>query len=171
MEQAQEIIRGIQRGLLQWYDFKPDSMILYTGSEEDAIAEMLRERAGALVCVSCGTAGEENFRQNYGGRFDYIVSVAALERQLRPERILAGFRNLLKADGKLLLGMNNRLGIRYFCGDRDPYTQRSFDGVEDYRRAYVKKEDTFQGRMYSQAELKAMLQGAGWEECRFYYVL
>ena len=167
MEQAQEIIRGIQRGLLQWYDFKPDSMILYTGSEEDAIAEMLRERAGALVCVSCGTAGEENFRQNYGERFDYIVSVAALERQLHPERILAGFRNLLKADGKLLLGMNNRLGIRYFCGDRDPYTQRSFDGVEGYRRAYVKKEDIFQGRMYSQAELKAMLQGAGWEECRF----
>ena len=77
MEQAQEIIRGIQRGLLQWYDFKPDSMILYTGSEEDAIAEMLRERAGALICVSCGTAGEENFRQNYGERFDYIVSVAA----------------------------------------------------------------------------------------------
>lgn len=171
MEQAQEIIRGIQRGLLQWYDFKPDSMILYTGSEEDAIAEMLRERAGALVCVSCGTAGEENFRQNYGERFDYIVSVAALERQLHPERILVGFRNLLKADGKLLLGMNNRLGIRYFCGDRDPYTQRSFDGVEGYRRAYVKKEDTFQGRMYSQAELKAMLQGAGWEECRFYSVL
>ena len=52
MEQAQKIIRGIQRGLLQWYDFKPDSMILYTGSEEDAIAEMLRERAGALICVS-----------------------------------------------------------------------------------------------------------------------
>ena len=95
MEQAQEIIRGIQRGLLQWYDFKPDSMILYTGSEEDAIAEMLRERAGALICVSCGTAGEENFRQSYGERFDYIVSVAALERQLHPERILAGFRNLV----------------------------------------------------------------------------
>ncbi|MEH2947682.1 adenylyltransferase/cytidyltransferase family protein [Sporofaciens sp. JLR.KK001] len=171
MEQAQEIVKGIQSGLLQWYDFKPDSMILYIGGEEDAIAEMLRERAEVLICVSCETAGEERWRQTYRERFDYIISVVALERQLHPERILAGLRKLLKADGKLLLGMNNRLGTKYFCGDRDPYTGRNFDGVEGYRRAYAKKEDTFQGRMYSQAELKAMLQAAGWEECRFYAVL
>lgn len=171
MEQAQEIIRGIQSGLLQWYDFKPNSTILYIGREVDAIAEMLRERAEVLICVSCETAVKESWRQTYGNRFDYIISVAALERQLHPKRVLAGFRRLLKADGKLLLGMNNRLGIKYFCGDRDPYTERSFDGVEGYRRAYAKKEDTFQGRMYSQAELKEMLRDAGWEECRFYAVL
>ena len=171
MEQAQEIIRGIQSGLLQWYGFKPDSEILYIGREEDAVAEMLKGRAGVLVCVSCEMVGAESWRQTYGEKFDYIISVAALERQLHPERLLTCLRKLLKADGKLLLGMNNRFGLRYFCGDRDPYTERSFDGVEGYRRAYAKKEDIFQGRMYSKAELKAMLQGAGWEECRFYAVL
>ena len=171
MEQAQEITRGIQSGLLQWYDFKPDSTILYIGREEDAIAELLRWRAGVLQCVSCGMVSEKRWQQAYEERFDYIISVAALERQLHPERILVCLRKLLKADGKLLLGMNNRFGIKYFCGDRDPYTERSFDGVEGYRRAYTKKEDTFQGRMYSQAELRTMLQNAGWEECRFYAVL
>ena len=171
MEQAQEITRGIQSGLLQWYDFKPDSTILYIGREEDAIAELLRGRAGVLQCVSCGMVSEKRWQQAYEERFDYIISVAALERQLHPERILVCLRKLLKADGKLLLGMNNRFGIKYFCGDRDPYTERSFDGVEGYRRVYTKKEDTFQGRMYSQAELRTMLQDAGWEECRFYAVL
>ncbi len=171
MEQAQEITRGIQSGLLQWYDFKPDSTILYIGREEDAIADLLRGRAGVLQCVSCGMVSEKRWQQAYEERFDYIISVAALERQLHPERILVCLRKLLKSDGKLLLGMNNRFGIKYFCGDRDPYTERSFDGVEGYRRAYTKKEDTFQGRMYSQAELRTMLQNAGWEECRFYAVL
>ena len=84
MEQAQEIIRGIQRGLLQWYDFKQGSTILYIGREEDAVAEMLRGRAGTLACVSCEKIGEESWRHTYGERFDYIISVAALERQLHP---------------------------------------------------------------------------------------
>ena len=60
MEQAQEIIRGIQSGLLQWYGFKPDSEILYIGREEDAVAEMLKGRAGVLVCVSCEMVGAES---------------------------------------------------------------------------------------------------------------
>ncbi len=171
MGQAQEIIRGIQSGLLQWYDFKPGSTILYVGGEEDALAEMLKGRAGELVCASCETVGEDSWRQAYSEGFDYIISVAALEKQLFPGRLLKVFRELLKADGRMLLGMNNRLGIKYFCGDRDPYTERNFDGVEDYRRAYAKKEDVFQGRMYSQAELKEMLKSAGWDAYRFYAVL
>ncbi len=171
MEQAQEIIKGIQSGLLQWCDWKPDSRVLYCGDKEDALAEMLKGRTGELVCVSCETLCEEGWQNAHSETFDYVVSVEVLERQPDPGQILVFFRKLLKADGKLFLGMNNRLGLRYFCGDRDPYTERNFDGVEGYRRAYAKKEDIFQGRMYSQAELKEMLWEAGWDQCRFYSVL
>ena len=117
MEQAQEIIKGIQNGLLQWCDWKPDSRVLYCGAEEDALAEMLKGRTGELVCVSCETLCEEGWQNAHSETFDYVVSVEVLERQPDPGQILVFFRKLLKADGKLFLGMNNRLGLRYFCGD------------------------------------------------------
>ena len=171
MEQAETIIRGIQNGLLQWYDFHLDSAMLYIGNPEDSLAEMLSDRAARLVCASCVQICDKTWRQSYEKQFDYIISVESLERETNPIEVLRSLGELLQPNGRMLLGMNNRLGIRYFCGDRDPYTERNFDGIENYRRAYAKKEDVFQGRMYSQAEWKDMLHNTGWDSHRFYSVL
>lgn len=171
MKQPEHIIREIQKGLLKWYGFRPDSRALYIGSSEDALAEMLSEQRLHTVCVPAEQASELNWVQAHAQSFDYIVSVRSLEQQENPCGQLRAFRELLKADGTLLLGMNNRFGLRYFCGDRDPHTGRNFDGIEGYRRAYGKKEDTFQGRCYSMAEMKQMLEAAGWPSYRFFSVL
>lgn len=170
MGRSEELIREIQKGLLQWYDFRSDSMVLYIGNEEDAWEEMLAGRSMHQVCVSAGQAYSEEWQQKHTGDFDYIISIEALEQQPDPEKILNTWRRLLKPYGRLLLGMNNRFGIRYFCGDRDPYTERNFDGVEGYRRAYSKKEDTFRGCMYDQAEVTGMLRNAGWNTFQFFSV-
>ena len=154
MAQMAELAQSIQKGLLQWYAFGPGGSVLYMGSSTDALAELLTERGLEVCCASCGQTCAQGWQSEHAGGFDYIVSVEALER-----------------DGKLLLGMNNRLGLRYFCGDRDPYTGRSFDGVENYRRAYVKKADVFQGRCYSRAELKNLLEDSGWTRFQFFSVL
>ena len=41
---------------------------------------------------------------------------------------------MLKSSGRIVLGTENRYAIKYICGDRDPYTNHSFDGMENYRR-------------------------------------
>ena len=171
MDQANEIIRTIQKGLLQWYAFRPGSSSLYIGDETDALADLLAERGLDVACTGCGRTCEAVWMQTHRGSFDYIISITDLETQPDPQLALSEWRSLLKPDGVLLLGMNNRMGLRYFCGDRDPYTQRNYDGIENYRRAYVKKEDTFQGRMYSQDELRRMLRTSGFSTARFYSVL
>lgn len=194
MIQAEDLIQEIQKGLLWWYDFKPDCSILYIGGEKDSYVSFLRECAGELVCIPSGSSGLEEqeelvrpeksaeskdeeaigsktWRRQHTHTFDYIIAITTLEIHPQPEQLLKVWKELLKDDGTLLLGMNNRFGFRYFCGDRDPYTERNFDGIEGYRRAYAKKEDTFSGRCYSRVEIRDMLQAAGLERHRFYSVL
>ena len=176
MIQPETLIREIQKGLLQWYDFvpkagEPKPYILYIGRPEDPIAELLADRQFQVTCVPCEQTIGETWQQNLTGRFNYIISIEVLEQQPAPEDFLVSWRRLLKPEGRLLLGLNNRFGIRYFCGDRDPYTERNFDGIENYRRAYSKKEDAFKGRMYNRAEINQMLQNTGWTSSRFFSVL
>lgn len=170
MQTEKELIKGIRKGLLQWYPFADSTSILYIKNIEDAISEMLEEQPISLCCASCEQSCEKKWQQEYKNSFDYIICIEDLEYYRDPAAYLRGWRRLLKEDGTLLLGMNNRLGIRYFCGDRDPYTGRNFDGVEGYRRAYAKKEDEFTGRCYSWSELKNMLTETGWRDHRFFSV-
>lgn len=170
-EQPQELIQGIRQGLLQWYDIKAGSTVLYIGNYEDALSKMLAQKPITLLCVSLEQSYDSKWLQEHKAVFDYLISIESLERWKHPEEILHSWKSLLKENGTLLLGMNNRLGLRYFCGDRDPYTERNFDGIEGYRRAYAKKEDSFQGRCYSRHELEKMLRNTGWRHPRFYAVL
>lgn len=129
------------------------------------------DTSSRLTCASPLQTLTPQWQQAHTASFDYIIAIETLETLESPAGYLSHLKSLLKPDGTLLLGMNNRFGLRYFCGDRDPYTERNFDGIEGYRRAYAKKEDTFQGRCYSQAELRSMLQSSGFETFQFYSVL
>ena len=169
--QSEELIREIQKGLLKWYDFKPHSAVLYLGERTDACAAFLDEICGRLICASEEQTIHTQWKQNYLNSFDYIIALETLETLENPKKFLADWKKLLKADGTLLLGMNNRFGLRYFCGDRDPYTGRNFDGIEGYRRIYSKKEDMFLGRCYSRAEIKDILLVSGFKSQQFYSVL
>lgn len=169
--QAEELICEIQKGLLKWYKFNQGSTILYFGDKSDSYASFLKEQAAQFICISAETLEIEGWEKEYTNTADYIVSVDFLEKNPAPGKLLKSCVKLLKTEGIILLGLNNRFGLRYFCGDRDPYTKRNFDGIEDYRRAYVKKEDEFCGRCFSRAEVREMLREAGLIKSHFYSVL
>lgn len=120
-------------------------------------------------CVNLLNVMKKSAQMN--ASYDYIVLSGVLEQSESPETVLENLQSWLQSDGRMLLGVNNRFGLRYFCGDRDPYTGRNYDGIEGYRRAYVKPEDYFRGRMYTKSEWEQMLQEAGCEHFRFYSVL
>lgn len=169
----EERIREIRKGLLRWYDFKPDSRILYIGRKTDPLAELLTETAANadMIVRDWQETLSEEWIKEQGGTFDYLISVTHLEKSIRPMEVLSAWKKLLKPEGHMLLGMNNRLGLRYFCGDRDTYTGRSMDSIEDYKRAYVSKADSFSGKTYDKDTLGKMLREAGFLQVRFFSVL
>lgn len=165
----QKIIRELPKGLVKWYPFQAGQSALYiTGKEQIdyALVEALRESGMLVDCVE--TDALEKSRQ-----YDYAVITTAVEQTKSMEEtvgILKTVRSLLKENGRLFLGMNNRLGIRYFCGDRDIYTGRNFDGIEGYVRMDVSVFDQMKGRCYAKAEIRQMLAEAGFLHNMFYSV-
>ncbi len=171
MDTEKEIVREIPKGLLKWYDFRKNSRALYVGTEEEELAEMFREMHVETDCVSLQQTMDRDWQECHKGVYDYIICILRLEEQRQPVRCLQAWRPLLGSKGRLLLGMNNRLGLRYFCGDRDPYTNRNFDGIEDYRRVDLDDEKIFRGRCYSYREIMDMLRESGWTFCKTWSVL
>ena len=165
----ENLLCEMKKGLINWYTFETGTKALFVGESDSPYVDFLSDR-GLIVSVVAPDAIDATWAQLHQQEFDYVLSVACLEKLLEPAKALRLLREVVKEDGCLLLGMNNRLGIRYFCGDRDPYTQRNLDGIEGYKRAYLKKEDVFRGRAYSKSELRGFLEEAGWECPKFYSV-
>ena len=163
-------IKKMSTAILAWYDFIPNKRVLFVGDENHALVDMLKNRSLDVVCCGLDELQDTSWFAANNGRFDYIVSIAVLEKAAGLGNLFKRLFSLLSANGKLLLGMNNRLGIRYFCGDSDCYTERNFDGIEDYFQTDLRQAAAFPGRMYSHKELKTMLSEAGFSSQQFFSV-
>ncbi len=174
--QTEEIIHELPKGLLKWYQFHNGSRALYVtaGTDSDeSLVEALTE-SGLRADVSDLWSLDKlvlNQAKESEAKYDYVVMAGALERSLNPENTLRIVRCLLSESGKLLLGTDNRLGIRYFCGDRDAFTDRNFDSIENYVRINMSDRQQLEGRAYARAELVQMLENAGFQQHKFYAVL
>ena len=133
------------KAVLVWYSFRKNSRILYiyTSHEDEALVSYL-EDIGSVDMCSCKELTEKLSYVN--DRYDYIVGMDIVEESYSPQQLLSLCCSLLKPDGKFLLGTENRLAAKYFCGDRDPYTNHSFDGVENYRGLTVADRENIKGR-------------------------
>ena len=154
------IVEDLPTAIVRWYPFRQGRKLLLLGDNRAVVAMLQRSFGMQVTVAEFGEVGD------IVDTFDYVVCIGTLETVSDPVDVLLKLRHRIAKDGIFLLGMNNRLGLRYFCGDRDPYTRRSFDGVENYRRT-----KDLSGRMYTRKELEDMLSEAGWGSRKFYAVL
>lgn len=160
----------LQKSILKWYNFKKNTNVLFVGDNENLV-ELFRGQNFRITHVSVRESAKTDFIEDNRAYFDYIVTIGILETCYEPVEMLKRWRSMLKSSGHFLLGTDNRLGLRYFCGDRDPFTGHNFDGIEDYRAYDSGNIKAMGGRCYDRYQIEIMLGEAGFSKRKFYSVL
>lgn len=164
----EEIIKNLSKALISWYDFQADSKILFVSggkSECEVLFDALEEKGFEPAKTNAAEL------HRIDDKFDYIVAAGVIERSDSPIELLAELKRLLRTSGKLLVGAENRIAVRYFCGDRDSFSGHVFDGPAGYVNASGQAHKMDGGRAYSKAEYEKLLSGAGFQKYRFYAVM
>lgn len=154
LEKAGRLIGELTQGLFRWYDFPAGSSSLLICAEDVEKNKFISLPDGMSVCsakeVSC-----------LSGIYDYIIGIGILDKSLAPEEFLQELLVHLSEDGRMLLFAENRLAIKYFCGEKDAYTQKVLDGIDNYRYYSQQFLEKLGGRAYAKAELREIISNAG----------
>ncbi len=182
-------LSGMRKSLLNWYEFKKDSSLLEVGGSFGALTGLFCDRCREVTSVERFLHKAEQIyerhknRDNltvYAGRiedvqfkdkFDYITVIGTLEyiAKGKPDRsiysdYLKKLKGLLKPGGKILLAVENRYGLRYFCGAPNPHTGVPFSGINGYPHSN-------DGYSFSKKEITDVIETAGFKYMKFYYPL
>ena len=165
---SHQIINDLPKALINWYDFQADSRVLFVSGgklECEVFFEAIKEKGLEPIRVTITGL------HTISAKFDYIVAAGIIERSDMPIEMLTKLGELLNPSGKLLLGAENRLAIRYFCGDKDSFTGHVLDGIDGYIQVSEKRMKINGGRAYAKAEYEKMLLHAGFSQYKFYAVM
>lgn len=174
--------RELPKAIIQWYKIGQESRVacvIGRLGNSGLVAEALEEKGLCVTSLPLETldAGAQNREGDGaedsvlpGDKYDVIAAVDVMEYAQNPACVLERIRALLKPEGKLLLAADNRLGIRYFCGDQDAFSGKIYDSVENYTHLLSWERREMKGRAYAKAELTKLLEEAGFLRHRFYSV-
>lgn len=164
----EQSIRNFPKTLLNWYTFQKGAKALFVSGgipKLEVLFDVLEE------CELNITVKAQDELDKVETVFDYIVLAGIIEKSKNPNQLLAQVKTLLKLDGKLLIVADNRLAIRYFCGDKDRFTGHVLDGIDNYSKVSRKRLEEVGGHAYSKAELIKLLKESGFEKYQFYSVM
>lgn len=179
----------IRENILNWYPFKANSDILEIGAGMGAITGVLCKKAKHVTAVElskqrASVIAEKHKKYDnleiivgnlndikFNKKFDYITLIGVLEyanmftnSDTPFDDFLSNIRKLLKPDGKLLIAIENKFGIKYFAGAVEDHTSIRYDSII----GYCNKKGPI---TYGKKELTELLVKNGLCNVRFYYPL
>lgn len=179
----------IRQNLLNWYPFKEQSDVLEIGCGMGAITELLCKQCNSVTAVELSkrraTATYLRCREydnleiivgnlndiQFNKKYDYITLIGVLEYQnnftssSNPFRdFLAKIKQLLKPDGKLIIAIENKYGLKYWCGAPEDHSGIPYDGINNYVYSNV-------ARTFSKKQLERLVKSVGFSNTYFYYPL
>lgn len=177
----------IRKNLLDWYDFDKSKTLLEIGGGCGAFSGMFAEKLDRVTVIELSKRRSEiiyNRHKNYQNleiiagnlndvvfeeRFDYVTLIGVLEYAGKftegnsPfKTFLENAKSYLNPNGKLLIAIENKFGMKYWAGAREDHTGRFFDSIENYQND--KGIQTF-GKL----ELEELIKSVGFKDTAFYY--
>lgn len=177
----------LRHNLLRHLPFQPSERILELGAGCGAITRQLGE-SGAQVtavegsrlrasCAALRCQGLANVRVycsdfqqiEFAQPFDYVTLIGVLEYS--PVFFGGGdpfgaclelARSALKPGGRLIIAIENRLGLKYFLGFNEDHVGKPYVGIQDLYTPQTAKT-------LGQEELRALLHRAGFPSSEFHY--
>ena len=126
--------------------------------------------------------GADYFDIDFQTKFDLILCIGVLEwigsfkKDKNPEKVQSEFlkksKSELSENGKLIIGIENRLGLKYLMGARDDH--HGFQNVMIHGREFAEnffREDYVGAKrclIHSLSEYKEMLSEAGFQSIKFF---
>lgn len=176
-----------RENVLCWYPFRKGANVLEVGAGCGAITGALCRSAHSVTSVDLSLRRSRiNYERNkqysnlqifvgnlndmvFQEKFDYVVINGVLEYAIsftegkHPyEEFLNNQLKYMKEDGRALIAIENRLGLKYFAGAPEDHTDTYYLGLNHY-------ENNRSVRTFSKTELTDILKRCGLSYVKYYY--
>lgn len=179
----------IRRNIVSWLPITRDETVLEVGSGCGAITGALASKAKKVTCIDLSkkrslinayrNSDYDNFEIMVGNfkdiegklpeQYDYVTLIGVFEYgeayiggETPYEDFLLILKKHLKPEGKLIIAIENRWGLKYFAGCREDHFGTFYEGINGYPES--KGVKTFVRR-----ELEDMFVRCGFRDWKFYY--
>jgi len=180
---------SVRENILNWYPFKNDCTILEIGAGMGAVTGLLCDKAKAVTSVEMNSVRAKVIKTRYAKRknlnvivqniekldrklkFDYVIMIGVLEYAevffdvKEPFKYMLDLaKSHLNKNGIILCAIENRFGLKYWCGASEDHLQQPFIGINGYDKDKSPKT-------LSKHALSQLFDSIGLSNKRFYYVL
>ena len=179
----------IRENILSWLPFTGEEKVLEIGSGCGAVTGALCEKAKEVTCIELSMKRSKinayrhrnqdnlkilvgNFQEiekNLTEKYDYITLIGVFEygeSYIQSENPYVDFLKIisrhLKPDGKIILAIENKLGLKYWAGCTEDHFGTLFEGIQGY-------PNTKGVKTFSKKEFNTILQDAGNLKADWYY--
>ncbi len=180
----------IRQNIIDWMPMKKTDKVLEIGAGCGAITGALARKAGSVTCVDLSkkrslvnanrhkdldniriiVGNFQDIEPNLTEQYDYVTLIGVFEyakgyigTEAPYTEFLRQVMSHLKPGGKLVIAIENRLGLKYWAGCREDHTGNLFEGLENYPN----KETGV--RTFSRPALELLFDQAGLKKRQFYY--
>ena len=179
----------VRWNIVEWLPITKDQTVLEVGAGCGAITGVLSDKSKKVTCIDLSkmrstinatrNKNRDNIKILLGNfqdveeslteTYDWITLIGVFEygqgyidSETPYVDFLKRMRRHLSPEGKIVIAIENRLGLKYFAGCAEDHTGNYFEGIEGY-------PNPVHVRTFSRPELEKICDEAGFSKREFYY--